>query len=202
MDIFDKFELAAQGLSYSGHSLTDDVKSETKVGSKEQPLYIHTDSDTDWATASPSIAGVVVAIIVAWLTLKVQKNQVKANLSSFRNQWMSELRACGSEHLMAMVDMAVKTEMEPDFSSSGGHFEAYRKISALGLKFDLLLTRDDEDATRIRNLEEVTVRMLFAMSPGADSQPVIDNINQLKALLRSELEDAWTDIKKDVGKTK
>lgn len=202
MEVFDKFELNAQGLSFSGHRLTDDLKVETQFGSKEQPIYVFTQSDTDWATVSPSIAGVVVAIIVAWLTVRVQKNQIKANLSSFRNQWMSELRACGSEYLMAMLDMAVKTEMDPEFYNSGEHFQAYRQVNSLGLKFELLLTRDDEDATKIRDLDEVTAQMLFAMKLGDDSQPVIDNINNLKSLLRIELEDAWTDIKRDVGKTR
>ncbi|WP_438301353.1 hypothetical protein [Pseudomonas sp. NMS19W] len=202
MEIFDKFELDAKGLSFSGHRLTDDPKVEAQFGSKEQPLYVFTQSDTDWATVSPSIAGVVVAIIVAWLTVRVQKNQIKANLSGFRNQWMSELRTCGSEYLMAMLDMAVKTEMDPKFYNSGEHFQAYRQVNSLGLKFELLLTRDDEDATKIRNLDEVTAQMLFAMKLGDDSQSVIDNINKLKSLLRVELEDAWTDIKRDVGKTR
>ncbi|MCP1419929.1 hypothetical protein J3D47_004172 [Pseudomonas laurylsulfativorans] len=202
MELFEKFELSAQGLSYSGHRLSDDVKYESNIGSSAKPLYIHTDSDTDWAALSPSIAGVVVAIIVAWLTVRVQKNQIKANLSNFRSQWMSELRACGSEYLMAMLDMAVNTEMEPEFYKSGQHFQAYRQVVALGIKFDLLLTGDDEDATKLRNLESETALKVLNMKLGADSQPVIDNINNLKGLLRVELESAWTDIKKDVGKTK
>jgi hypothetical protein len=202
MGTFDKFELSAQGLSYSGQRLTDDAKSEASVGSKEQPLYVHTESDTDWATASPSIAGVAVAIIVAWLTVRVQKNQIKANLSGFRNQWMTELRICGSEYLMAMLDMALKTEMEPNFRSSNEHFQAYIRVNSLGLKFELLLTRNDEEVAQIRSLEDATVKMLFDMEQGDDSQPIIDKINKLKQLLRVELEDAWTDIKKDVGKAK
>jgi hypothetical protein len=202
MEIFDKFELDAHGLTFSGHRLTDDLKAEIQFGSKETPLYVFTQSDTDWASVSPSIAGVVVAIIVAWLTVRVQKNQIEANLSGFRNQWMSELRACGSEYLMAMLDMAVKIEMRPGFTETDEHFQAYRQIMSLGLKFELLLTRDDNEVNRIRDLDNQTAQILLNMKAGEDSQPVIDNINELKRLLRSELEDAWTDIKKDVGKVK
>jgi hypothetical protein len=73
---------------------------------------------------------------------------------------------------------------------------------SLGLKFELLLTRDDNEVNRIRDLDNQTAQILLNMKAGEDSQPVIDNINELKRLLRSELEDAWTDIKKDVGKVK
>lgn len=201
MELFEKFELSAEGLSYSGHRLSEGLKHESTVGTKAEPLYIHTDSDTDWAALSPSIAGVVVTLIVAWLTVKVQKNQTKANLSNFRSQWMSELRTCGSEYLMAMLDMAVKNEMDKSFESSGQRFEAYRQIMALGMRFELLLTGRDDDATRLLDLESNTAQLLLNLKQGEDSQTVIDNINELKMLLRAKLENAWTDIKKDVGKT-
>ncbi|QXH44242.1 hypothetical protein KSS93_15195 [Pseudomonas xanthosomatis] len=201
MELFEKFELSTQGIGYGGSHLSVDSKYETGVGSKAEPFYIHTDSDTDWAGLSPSIAGVVVAIIVAWLTVRVQKNQIKANLSTFRSQWMTDLRVCASEYLMVMLDMAVMTEKDPKFRSSRQHYEGYRQLMSLGAKFDLLLTGEEDDAKALRDIENKTSTIILAMKSGEDSQPAIDSINNFKDLLRVKLHVTWCEIKRDVGET-
>jgi len=199
MELFEKFELSTQGISYGGNRLSNDNKYQASVGSKAEPLYIHTDSDTDWASLSPSIAGVVVALIAAWLTMRVQKTQIKANLSNFRSQWMTDLRVCASEYLIVMLDMAVKTQKDPNFRTSKAHYEGYLKLMALGAKFELLLTGEEEDSKILRNTENETSKIILAMNSGDDAQPAIKSINNFKDLLRIKLHVTWCEIKKDVG---
>jgi hypothetical protein len=40
------------------------------------------------------------------------------------------------------------------------------------------------------------------MRPGDDAGPIIDLVNEMKDLLRLELEEAWIDVQRDVGRRK
>lgn len=200
MELFEKFELNTQGVSFGGGRLDNEYKYQTSVGSKEEPIYIYTDSDTDWVSLTPSIAGVAVALIAAWLTVRVQKTQIKANLSNFRSQWMTDLRVCASEYLILMLDMAVRTQRDPSFRASKEHYEGYLKLMALGAKFDLLLTGEDEDSKKLRDTENEASKIVLRMNSGDDARPAIKKVNEFKDLLRVKLHATWCEIKKDVGK--
>jgi len=70
---------------------------------------------------------------------------------------------------------------------------------ALGAKFELLLTGEEEDSKILRNTENETSKIILAMNSGDDAQPAIKSINNFKDLLRIKLHVTWCEIKKDVG---
>lgn len=198
----ESFELSVNDIKYAGRSSTDLGAALLVNSDPDRPLKIHLDSDTDWATVAPSAAGVVVALIVAWLTVRVQRNQISANLSTFRHQWMVELRACASEYLQAMITQSVKNQGDVNFRGSLEDFEIYRRITILTLQFEMLLSRDDEATQKILDLDNRINKKLSEMLPGDDAGPIIDLVNEMKDLLRVELEGAWNDVQRDVGKRK
>ncbi len=198
----ESFELNVNDIKYAGRSSTDLGTALLVISDPDRPLKIHVDSDTDWATVTPSAAGVVVALIVAWLTVRVQRNQISANISTFRHQWMVELRACASEYLQAIVTQSVKNEGDKDFLGSSENFEMYRRTTILTLQFEMLLSRDDAATQKIFELDNRITKKLFEMRPGDDAQPIIDLVNEMKDLLRLELEEAWIDVQRDVGRRK
>ncbi len=200
MELFSSFELDASGARFESKGFYKKPLVESAVGLKDNPLHIQVNSDTDWAVVAPSAASVVVALIVAWLTVRVQKNQIASNLSNFRHQWMVELRTCASEYLQAIVTRAVKVESTEGFLGSPESFEIYRRITVLTLQFEMLLSRNDEETKRLFDLDNKIMDMLYKMKSGDDSEPVINLVNEMKELLRSELESAWLDVKRDVGK--
>ncbi|WP_460420782.1 hypothetical protein [Pseudomonas sp. ZL2] len=196
----ETFSLNVADIRYDGKGISVEKTSTLSVGTKDAPLTVFVESDTDWAAAIPSAAGVVVALLVAWLTVRVQKNQILANLSNFRHQWMVELRGCASEYLQAIVTMAVKTAKAPGFCGSAEVFEIYRQIAVLTVRFEMLLSRDDVSTAEILKLDNKMVKDLLNMKEGDSAQPVLDMVNEFKRLLRIELEEAWIDIQCDVGK--
>ncbi|WP_336202703.1 hypothetical protein [Pseudomonas guariconensis] len=196
----ETFSLNVADIRYDGKGISVERSSTISVGTKDAPLTVFVESDTDWAATIPSAAGVVVALLVAWLTIRVQKNQILANLSNFRHQWMTELRGCASEYLQAIVTMASKTANVPGFRSSPEAFEVFRQITVLTVRFEMLLSRDDDSTAVILELDNKMVKAVLSMREGEKAQPILDMVNEFKGLLRVELEEAWIDIQCDVGK--
>lgn len=196
----DSFQLSVNDMKYAGKSSADLGAAVIVNGDPDRPLKLHVDTDTDWATVAPSAAGVIVALIVAWLTVRVQRNQISSNLSNFRHQWMVELRLCVAEYLQSIVTRSVKNQNDKEWLGSSEDFELYRRIMVLTVQFELLLSRDDEVTSVIFELDNRIMKMLYGLSPGDSSTPIIELVNQLKDLLRRELEKAWIDVQRDVGK--
>lgn len=198
----DSFQLNINDIKYSGKSPADLGAAVIVNGDPDTPLKLHIDTDTDWATVAPSAAGVVVALIVAWLTVKVQRIQISANLSNIRHQWMVELRSCAAEYLQSIVTRSVKNQNDRDWLGCEADFELYRRIAVLTLQFEMLLSRDDDATRAIFELDNRMMNVVSKMARGDKAQPVIEMVNQMKDLLRLELEEAWNDVKRDVGKQK
>ncbi|WP_417480455.1 hypothetical protein [Maricaulis maris] len=197
-----KFELEIDGLRYSGSGADMRIEQEQLAGTESNPLYIHLETGTDWGVAGPSIASVLVVVVVAFLTYKVQRNQIKSNLSNFRHAWMKELRDCATDFVESLFSMAIRIEGDPDFKNSVERIERHERIIALSSRFDMLLSRDDEDVEEISSLSAKIITDLNKLQHEDDSQPILDDMNSLMKLIRRELENAWCDIQKDVGMKK
>lgn len=200
MDLFQSFELDSSNIKYSGTGFYQRKIASSELGSKDLPLNIHLDTDTDWAVVAPSAAGVVVALIVAWLTVRVQSNQIKANLSNFRHQWMSELRNCASEYLQTLFAVAIRRQQVQGYIEGPDFRSDQEKIAVLTCKFEMLLSRDDEKTKRLFDLDLDLIDDLYSLKFGEDKSHLIDKLNELKDMLRNELEEAWEDIQVDVGR--
>lgn len=195
----DSFQLDVSDLRFSGLNHGSNVTSVTVTSGTVDPIKIHIDTDTDWATVSPSIAGVIVTILVAWLTLRLQRKQTAANLSNLRQQWMSELRAVSSEYVQLLFKQSLRIEAKPDYLSSEEFLDLHESIAVVGTRFEMLLSRDDSDTKPIFDMEERIIDALHNLKEGEDCDFILGMLNEFKKLIRSELESAWADIKADVG---
>lgn len=65
----------------------------------------------------------------------------------------------------------------------------------------MLLSRDDSDTQAIFDLDQKINDSLDNLKSGEDCNSIITMLNELKQLIRIELESAWEDIKSDVGLT-
>ncbi|MNP67661.1 hypothetical protein D3C76_1635180 [compost metagenome] len=70
----------------------------------------------------------------------------------------------------------------------------------LGTKFEMLLSRDDDDTLEMLNLDNELVLQIGVIAYSDDLGPVFDKLNKFKSLIRAELESAWSDIQRDLGK--
>jgi hypothetical protein len=199
MDLPKSFELNAADIKYDGQVLGKQVGNEVHVGSKELPIYVHMDSDTDWATVIPAGAGVVVAILVAWLTVGVQKNQIRGNLSNFRHHWMAELREAAAELISLMTYVVNMNSKQTGFKGSDEYYKACSRMSQLRARVNLLLSRDDDRSRKIIKFGGDANRIAIKVAYQSPTEKPLLKIKEYRDLLRAELEHAWVDTKNDLG---
>jgi hypothetical protein len=202
MELPENFRLDVAQSKYEGAVLHDQKLGSVEVGLKEAPLYLHVDTDTDWATVIPAGAGVVVALLVAWLTIGVQRNQIQGNIAGFRHHWMSDLREAGSELVQVMNYLANLTTKQDDYKDGQEYLDKCARASQLRAKIDLLLSRDDEASFRIRAASVDALKTTIGLKFKQDPAKAHKKIAKFKNLLRSELEGAWEDMKGDLGVNK
>lgn len=196
------FQLNTDGTKYEGRVLNDQKIGTIEVGVKEEPLYLHVETDTDWGTVIPAAAGVIVALLVAWLTVGVQKNQIQGNIANFRHHWMADLREAGSEFIQVLTYLANIITQKEGYKGEQEYLDKCARASQMRAKIDLLLSRDDENSREIREASReavrITMKLKFEQNPTAAHQ----KITVVRNMLRSELEGAWDDMKDDLGLNK
>jgi hypothetical protein len=193
------YTLNVADIRYDGKGILVDQATTTSVGTKEHPLTVYVSSDTDWIAFGPSAAGVIVAILVAILTIGVQRNQIKSNISNFRHHWMVELRSAASELIQLMTLLANSVTMNQGYKKTPEYFENCSKASQLRAKIDLLLSRDDETSKKIMSAGLETLKKVSSASYQDDKDKILSYVSAYKHLLRAELERAWGHTQEDLG---
>lgn len=170
------------------------------LGSEDLPIYIKIDTGFDYSVLT-AVIGFFVAIVVARFTVKVQRNQIQANISNFRHQWMMELRESASELVQIFVMMINKSAKDSEYRKEG--YVADRERAAqLRAKIDLLLSRNDKATNDIRTTCGGLLDAINSMKYEDDTSHNIDRLVHFQDLVRAELEKAWSDTKADLGVTK
>lgn len=202
MELPKNFRLDVAQAKYEGAVLHDQKLGNVEVGVKEAPLYLHVDTDTDWASVIPAGAGVVVALLVAWLTVGVQRNQIQGNIAGFRHHWMSDLREAGSELIQVLNYLANMITKQKAYKGGQEYFDKCARTSQLRAKIDLLLSREDRVSIAIRHASSDAIKTIVALKHKQDSSEAHAKVANLRDLLRTELEGAWEDMKVDLGVNK
>lgn len=202
MELNKDFQINAEGIKYEGGVLYGQKIGTLEVGVKEAPLYLHIETDTDWATVIPAAAGVVVALLVAWLTIGVQKNQIQGNIASFRHHWMADLREAGSELVQILNYLANIITQSEGYTAEQEYLDKCARASQLRAKIDLLLSRNDAASERVRKAAFEALKNTTQLKYDKSPVQARRDIAKLKAMLRAELEGAWEDMKGDLGVNK
>lgn len=199
MELPKDFQLHTYGIKYEGGVLYGQKVGALEVGVKEEPIYVHIETDTDWATVIPAAAGVVVALLVAWLTIGVQRNQIQGSIANFRHQWMSDLREAGSELVQILNYLTNVVTRREGYKKEQEYFDKCSRASQLRAKVDLLLSRDDDVSEEIRKASIDAIKTASSLKFRQDAEEAYKKTARLKNLLRAELESAWEDMKDDLG---
>lgn len=198
----DGFELKVGEIRYEGKGVLIHQAEQNYLGTSESPIVVHVDTDTDWPAIIPAGAGVVVALLVAWLTIGVQKNQIQGNLSNFRQQWMSELREVASELIQLMVYLVNMNTKNQKFKHSEDYYKACARSAQLRARVELLFSRDDDRSAALMKAGADALESAISCKYGGVPRLSLDKIKNYKNLLRFELEHAWIDTKGDLGLNK
>lgn len=194
----EKMELTVSAEKLSDVGLFGSVHAAT-IAPKEAPIYLNVDTGTDWVAVFSAVMSLVVALLVAWLTVGVQRNQIRANISNFRNQWMAELRGCGAELVKILAHIINAVSSAPSYRQSHLWTEQYLRALQLRSQLDLLLSRNDDRSYAIRKSCATLLEMINKQEGDKEKTVLVDSLVEFQALLRTELESAWEDTKEDLG---
>ena len=190
----------ASEFKYEDQGLYKRITTETIAENKEAPIYIHVESDTDWAAVVPAGAGVVVALLVAWLTIGMQRTQIQGGVSNFRHHWMTELRQAASELIVTLRLIANGCCKKDDFKKLPDYWEYSKAVMQMHSKVSLLLSRDDCFSNALREEGGLLVRRVLRINRrDTEFELLLNEIDAYQNALRVELEEAWNDAKNDLG---
>ncbi|MFJ1573044.1 hypothetical protein ACIOAU_15895 [Pseudomonas sp. NPDC088322] len=185
----EAFRLKESGLLHDVHP----------ASSKDSPIYLNVDTGIDYGAIVTAVIGFVVAVIVARFTVGVQRNQIKANISNFRHQWMVDLRECASELIQLMALMISTAAKQKGYKPSDEYVKHYARALQLRSKIELLLSRDDDYTVTIRSACGDLLGKISKIKVDDEIDPLIEAMVAFQDLLRKELERAWGHTKNDLG---
>lgn len=196
----ETFTLNVADIRYDGKGISVERNSTLFVGTKDAPLTVFVDSDTDWAAVVPAAAGVVVALLVAWLTIGIQRTQIQGGISNFRHHWMTELRAAASELIVTLRLLANGCCRKDGYTETEAYWEYSKAVMQMHSKVSLLLSRDDSYSDALRKEGELLVQRVMATEfEDPEFKLLLGEIGAYQNALRAELEEAWEDAKSDLG---
>lgn len=193
----EKFELKVEAVRLKESGLL--AGSQISAGNEAAPIYLNVDTGIDYAAITTAIFGLIVAVVVAKFTVSVQRNQIQANISNFRHQWMVELRESASELIQLAALMINAATKDKNYKPSALYTQEYSRAMQLRAKIDLLLSRDDDESFLIRKTCGDLLRDINALQVGDSVPDMIEKLVGYQDLLRKELEGAWEDTKDDLG---
>lgn len=193
----EKFELKVEAVRLKESGLL--AGNQISAGTEAAPIYLNVDTGFDYAATTTAVIGLIVAVVVAKFTVNVQRNQIQANISNFRHQWMVELRESASELIQLAALMINAAAKDQGYKPSALYTQHYSRVMQLRAKMDLLLSRGDEESYLIRKTCGDLLRDINALNVGDNVPEMVDKLVKYQDLLRKELEGAWEDTKNDLG---
>lgn len=193
----EKFELKVEAVRLKESGLL--AGNQISAGTEAAPIYLNVDTGFDYAAITTAVIGLIVAVVVAKFTVSVQRNQIQANISNFRHQWMVELRESASELIQLAALMINASTKDNNYKPSALYTQHYSRVMQLRAKIDLLLSRDDDESFLIRKTCGDLLRDINALQVGDSVPDMVDKLVGYQDLLRKELEGAWEDTKDDLG---
>ncbi|WP_176506404.1 hypothetical protein [Pseudomonas urethralis] len=193
----EKLELTVEAVKLNQTGLLQGSLAST--GEKQSPVYLNVDTGIDYAAIVTAALSFLVAIIVARFTVGVQQNQIQANISNFRHQWMVELRECASELVQLMALMINGSAKTAGYKPGALYTTHYSRAMQLRSKIDLLLSRDDDQSYTARKYCGDLLDKINLLPHGSNIDNIIADMVHFQNLIRHELEEAWKDTKNDLG---
>jgi hypothetical protein len=197
----DDLEKAASSLHYEAPMLSSYNQ---KTGTFQQiltpdPILLKVDSPTDTGVLLIGIAGIVSSLLVGLFTYRVQRNQIKANISQLRHHWRNELRDTASEFLQSVSSLVTGVQNSEQFSKSARRQELWSTALRLQIKMNLLITRQGVLERGIVQMSQDVLISAQKFKHGEDPKKIYLTMSHLEDLVRDQLQNAWLDIQDDLG---
>jgi hypothetical protein len=165
-----------------------------------QPAVIKIESETDWpllgATIFVGVGSILITLVIGWLAVATQKSQIKSSTAHFRHDWQKELR----EKISEFIGKISFLHFQKRFSIEGSENPPSREnnlseIVKLQVVIELMLDKKKESTTEFIQLMSDSITSLQENNP--------DNLSKTVTALTDKgnliLEQAWKDIRRDVG---
>jgi hypothetical protein len=197
----DDLEKAAGSLHYEAPLLSSYNQ---KTGTFQQiltpePILLKVDSPTDTGVLLIGIAGIFSSLLVGLFTYRVQRNQIRANVSQLRHHWRNELRDTASEFLQSITAMVTEVKGDANFAGSSDHFGLWSEALKLQIKMNLLITRRGVLERAVVQMSEDVLVSAQEFKHGQSSDELFETMSHLEDLIRDQLQNAWLDIQDDLG---
>lgn len=176
----------------------------TAVTLQPNPIALNIRTETDWPTVAVGLSSATIAIIVAYLSHKTQKNQVRANIASIRAKWIEELRETAAKFLETATLLINNVHDNKKWFSSKEATDVFSSLIYTQTKISLMLDKSkNENKTLIRTSEGV-IEALKDLAK-SDKESGVAEVGRLlsnfESQISSVLEKAWGDIKSDLNPT-
>lgn len=197
----DDLQKAAISLHYEAPLLSSYNQ---KTGTFQQiltpePILLKVDSPTDTGVLLIGIAGIVSSLLVGLFTYRVQRNQIKANISQLRHHWRNELRDTASEFLQCVTALVTGVKISKEFSKSDERQRLWSSALRLQIKMNLLITRQGALERGIVMMSQDLLISAQKFKHGEEPKKIYVMMSHLEDLIRGQLQNAWLDIQDDLG---
>lgn len=167
-----------------------------------EPIQIKIDSATDPGVVLLGLGGIISSIVIAIFTYRVQRNQIKANVSNLRHHWRNELRDCAAEFLQKVTTIIRCTSQTNNFVKTAEGEGLLGDALRLQIKISLLLSGNSDLAQKITTASTNIIKDAKKFKHGSSPESIAMEMANLETLVKEQLEVSWQDIQSDLGLNK
>lgn len=155
----------------------------------------------DWpsiiVTGMIGIGSIFTSIAVAWITYSNQKTQNKAKQAELRQEWLSEARSTIS--LIVSLCHVIKVRLKSDntFFKTPEYYMLHQELFSCRSKIILMLDSKKESTINLSSILEDLIRSVTNRS--VDRNEMKAYMKAFEDLARNILEEAWVQIRRDLG---
>lgn len=156
------------------------------------PLLLQVDTPTDWPTVVVGIGGILITLLVGWLSYTTQRSQIRSNVANFRQSWAYELRDTSAKFLGCVAKLHWDIKSDQDFISTKDSNRQFSELIMLQSKIELMLDKKNIELGNL--IEEIIVHL-----KANNAKNLTESINSFLSIMRDELDNSWQKTKNDLA---
>jgi hypothetical protein len=155
----------------------------------------------DWpsimVTGMIGIGSIFTSIAVAWITYSNQRTQNRVKQAELRQEWLSEARATISSIVSLCHVIKVRSKTDKEFLKSSESYTLHQELFVYRSKITLMLDAKKPSTVSLLAILEDLIKSVTTRSVERDDMK--SYMYAFEALAGQILEEAWTQIRKDLG---
>lgn len=168
-------------------------QTQTEIAVVAKPIRIEIESPTDWpAIAAPFVLGAA-AFYFAWAN---QRQQIRSSIANFRDAWLQQLRSAAVEFSAAAAELQLKSVENTDFLQTADSMPYITRLFSAQSTILLMLDSKKDPA---RSVEKAMKAVAGSVGEDGKRAEFAAAMRNFVATARVVLDNAWIDIKTDLG---